>query len=70
MINKIIDEALIAHKFTREHETDLTRFYKRETGSAIRFAILHKLDELTSPAELNAAINQSAPDSFLSHPTF
>ncbi|WP_444677960.1 ABC-three component system middle component 1 [Halomonas sp. E19] len=70
MINKIIDEALIAHKFTKEHETELTSFYKRESGSAIRFAILHKLDELTSPAELNAAINQSAPDSFHSHPAF
>lgn len=70
MINKIIDEALIAHDFTREHQTDLTSFYIRESGSAIRFAILHKLDKLSSPAELNAAINQSAPDSFLSHPTF
>ncbi|MCK9606215.1 MAG: hypothetical protein M0R33_07155 [Methylomonas sp.] len=70
MINKIIDEALIAHDFTREHQTDLTSFYIRESGSAIRFAILHKLDKFSSPAELNAAINQSAPDSFLSHPTF
>lgn len=70
MINKIIDEALIAHKFKKEHETDLTSFYIRESGPAIRFAILHKLDELSSPADLNAAINQSAPESFLSHPTF
>ena len=31
---------------------------------------MHKLDQLSSPAELNAAINQLAPDSFLSHPTF
>ncbi|RJL50663.1 ABC-three component system middle component 1 [Pectobacterium carotovorum] len=70
MIIKIIDEALIAHNFTREHETDLTIFYKRESGSALRFAILHQLDELSSPADLNTTINQSAPDSFLSHPTF
>jgi hypothetical protein len=70
MINKIIDEALIAHKFKKEHETDLTSFYIRESGPAIRFAILHKLDELSSPADLNAAINQSAPEPFLSHPTF
>jgi hypothetical protein len=70
MINKIIDEALIAHDFIKEHATDLTSFYIRESGSAIRFAILHNLDQLSSPAELNAAINQSAPDSFLSHPTF
>lgn len=70
MINKIIDEALIAHEFKKEHETDLTSFYIRESGSAIRFAILHKLNELSSPAVLNAAINQSAPDSFLCHPSF
>lgn len=70
MINNIINDALIAHNFTKEHETDLTSFYIRESGSAIRFAILHKLDQLCSPAELNAAINQSAPDSFVSHPTF
>jgi hypothetical protein len=70
MINKIIDEALIAHGFTKEHQTNLTSFYIRESRSAIRFAILHKLDELSSPVELNTAINQSAPDSFLSHPTF
>jgi len=52
MINKIIDEALIAHGFTIENETERTRFYKRESGSAIRFAILHKLNELASPAVL------------------
>lgn len=70
MINKIIDEALIVHNFTKEHATDLTRFYIREEGSSIRFAILHKLDELLSPADLNAVINQSTPKSFLTHPTF
>lgn len=70
MINKIIDEALIAHDFKKEHENNLTKFYIRESGSAIRFAILHKLDELSSPSELNAVINQSAPESFLGHPTF
>ncbi|RRS07464.1 hypothetical protein EAG18_17095 [Pseudoalteromonas sp. J010] len=70
MINQIIDEALIAHEFVREHETAFTKFYRREKGSAIRFVALHKLDKLSSPTEVNAAINQSAPDSFLSHPTF
>lgn len=70
MINRIIDEALIAHEFIKKHETELTSFYIRESGPAIRFAILHKLDELPSPAELNSKINQSAPDSFLNHPTF
>lgn len=70
MINRIIDEALIAHRFTKELETDLTTFYKRESKSEVRFAILHKLNELSSPAELNTSINRSAPDSFLSHPSF
>lgn len=70
MINKLIDEALIAHGFTKEHQSDVTGFYIRESGSAIRFAALHKLDELPTPAELNATINQSAPDSFTSNPTF
>ncbi|HBE5047975.1 TPA: hypothetical protein KL988_002911 [Escherichia coli] len=70
MINKIIDEALIAHDFKKEHETELTGFYIREFGSAIRFAILHRLDELTNPAALNAVINQSVPESFINHPAF
>lgn len=70
MINNIIDEALIAHDFRKDHETDTTSFYIRESGSAIRFAILHKLDALVPPVELNSLINQSAPESFISHPTF
>lgn len=70
MINNIIDEALIAHGFEKDYQTDLTSFYVRESESAIRFVILHRLDELLRPAELNAAINQSAPESFLSHPAF
>lgn len=70
MITKLIDEALIAHGFSKEHETDITGFYIRESGSAIRFAILHKLDQLPTPSALNAAINQSAPESFTNNPTF
>ncbi|MCJ1886730.1 hypothetical protein LNN38_17870 [Pseudomonas sp. LA21] len=70
MINKLIDEALIAHGFSKEHEIDVTGFYIRESASAIRFAILHKLDDLPTPAELNAIINQSAPEAFTSNPTF
>jgi len=70
MISKIINEALIAHGFKKDYETDLTGFYVRESGSAIRFAILHKLTQLSSPAELNAQINKSTPDSFLNQPTF
>jgi len=70
MINKLIDEALIAHGFSKEHESDFTGFYIRESGSAVRFAVLHRLEEIPSPSELNATINQSAPESFTSNPTF
>ncbi|WP_183019439.1 ABC-three component system middle component 1 [Delftia sp. UME58] len=70
MINGIINEALLAHGFKQESENDLTGFYVRESGAAIRFAILHKLNELPTPSELNAAVNQSVPASFLAHPAF
>lgn len=70
MINRIIDEALKAHDFVKECENEHTSFYIRESGSAVRFAILHKLDKLETPKELNTTINQSAPDSFLSNPAF
>ncbi|WP_409285407.1 ABC-three component system middle component 1, partial [Pseudomonas protegens] len=45
-------------------------FYVRENGAAIRFAVLHRLDELMKPGELNAAINQSAPEIFTTDPAF
>ncbi|WP_105466777.1 ABC-three component system middle component 1 [Escherichia coli] len=70
MINKLIDEALISHGFSKEYETDTTGFYISELDSAIRFAILHKLNELPAPAELNAIINQLVPDVFKNDPTF
>lgn len=65
-----MNEALVSHSFKKEHENNLTSFYIRESGSAIRFAILHRLDDLTTPSELNAVINHSAPASFLEHPAF
>ncbi|MGY3259046.1 ABC-three component system middle component 1 [Pseudomonas chlororaphis] len=70
MIIELIDEALIAHQFVKELEINNTRFYKREVGDAIRFAILHKLDELSTPKELNATIIQSTPDNFTNAPSF
>lgn len=70
MIIKLVDEALIAHQFIKELETEQTHFYKREVGSAIRFVILHKLDTLCTPKELHALINQLAPKSFTSDPSF
>lgn len=70
MIIELIDEALIAHQFVKELETDKTRYYKREVGDAIRFAILHRLDELSTPKELNSVIIQSAPDIFTNDPSY
>lgn len=70
MIIELIDEALIAQGFSRVQGHDVTAFYVRESGSAIRFAVLHKLDELVNPGELNAVINQSAPDIFVNDPSF
>ena len=70
MIHNIIDEALKSNDFTMETKTDLARFYIREKGPAVRFAILHKLADLSSPAELNSAINQAAPEAFLNRPEF
>ncbi|WP_349618464.1 ABC-three component system middle component 1 [Azotobacter salinestris] len=70
MITELINQGLAAQGFTKAHENDITGFYFRESGSAIRFAILHKLNELLKPGDLNAVINQSAPEAFLSDPAF
>ncbi len=70
MVKQLINEALVAHDFVINKETDTTIFYVRESVSAIRFAVLHILDELPSPAELNTRINQLAPESFTRNPSF
>lgn len=70
MIMNVIDEALLAHKFTMIHQTGSTSFYLREEGAAIRFTILHRLDKLPNPSDLNELIYSLAPDSFLSRPEF
>lgn len=70
MIKQLIDEALVAHEFVNKHDLDTTSFYVRESGSAIRFAVVHNLDELITPAELNSQINQLAPEEFLRNPSF
>ncbi|WP_025120586.1 MULTISPECIES: ABC-three component system middle component 1, partial [unclassified Serratia (in: enterobacteria)] len=44
--------------------------YVRESGTAIRFAVLHKLDNLMKPGDINATINQSAPVAFTADPAF
>lgn len=70
MIKQLIDEALVAHGFVKKHELDTTSFYVRESGSAIRFAVVHNLEDLTAPAELNNRINLLAPEEFLRNPSF
>lgn len=70
MIKQLIDEALVDHGFVSKREHDTTSFYVRESGSAIRFAAVHNLDELITPTELNSQINQLAPEEFLRNPSF
>ncbi len=70
MIINLIHQALDAHNFLKVHENDTTSFYVRENGTAIRFAVLHRLDNLMKPGDLNATINQSAPVAFISDPAF
>lgn len=70
MIIDLIHQALEAHNFSKVHENDSTGFYVREDGTAIRFAVLHRLDSLMKAGELNAIINQSAPVKFITDPAF
>lgn len=70
MIKQLIDEALVAHGFLSKRELDTTSFYVRESGSAIRFAVVHTLDDLPDPAELNNRINHLAPEGFFRNPSF
>lgn len=70
MIKQLIDEALLAHDFVSKSELDTTNFYVCQAGSAIRFAVVHTLDDLPGPAELNNRINHLAPEEFLRNPSF
>jgi hypothetical protein len=70
MIKQLIDEALVAHDFVNKREQDTTSFYVRESGSAIRFAVVHTIDDLPNPTELNNQINHLAPDEFIRNPSF
>lgn len=70
MIKQLINEALVAHDFVCKLDLDNTSFYIRESGSAIRFVVLHNLDGLSEPAELNNRINHLTPDEFLRNPSF
>ncbi|KML21665.1 MULTISPECIES: ABC-three component system middle component 1 [Burkholderia] len=70
MIIELIHEALIAHHFINVLETPSARFYCRESSSAVRFVILHELEELIDPSRLNAAMNQLVPQVFSSNPSF
>ncbi|MCA2018021.1 hypothetical protein LDJ79_18010 [Vibrio tritonius] len=70
MIKQLIDEALIAHDFVSKRKLESTSFYMRESGSAIRFAVVHILDDFPTPTELNSRINQLAPEEFRGNPSY
>lgn len=70
MIKQLIDEALVAHDFVSKCELDTTSFYIRESGTAIRFAVIHNLDDLPVPTELNNIINHLTPEELLRNPSF
>lgn len=70
MIIDLIHQALVAHGFSKVDDNDTTGFYVRESGTAIRFAVLHRLEKLMKPGDLNAVINQSAPEAFTADPAF
>lgn len=70
MIIELIHQALVANEFSKVQGNDTTGFYVREIGTAIRFSVLHRLDSLIKPGDLNAAINQCAPEGFLTDPAF
>lgn len=70
MLKPIVSQALKNHDFKTIHSDDFSDFYIRELGESIRFAVVHKIDDLITPAELNAKILQSAPPEFTQHPAF
>ncbi|UUI59419.1 ABC-three component system middle component 1 [Aeromonas salmonicida] len=70
MIKQLIDEALVAHDFVSKCELDTTSFYIRESGTAIRFAVIHNLDDLPDPTELYNIINHLTPEELLRNPSF
>ncbi len=70
MIKQLINEALVAHDFVSKRELDTTSFFIRESASAIRFAVVHTLEDFPDPAELNNRVNHLAPEEFLRNPSF
>lgn len=70
MIKQLIDEALVAHDFVSKRKLDTTSYYIRESGTAIRFAVIHNIDDLPDPTELNNRINHLAPEEFIRNPSF
>lgn len=70
MIFNLIHQALEANGFSKVNENQITSFYVRKNDQAIRFAVLHRLEKLMTPGDLNAEINQSAPVQFKNDPAF
>lgn len=70
MLRELMDDALKSHGFTIEALTDSTGYYVLETDSSVRFAVLHTLNDVIPPEQLNSKITQNAPSRFREHPAF
>ncbi|WP_292954586.1 MULTISPECIES: ABC-three component system middle component 1 [unclassified Neptuniibacter] len=70
MLSQIINEALSANGFNLVSDSEPTSYYIHEDGESIRFAILHHMDDLPTPEELNSIATENAPSLFIEHPAF
>lgn len=70
MISELVNQALIEHQFSKEFEIEDAIYYKRHIDNSIRYAVLHKLDKLWTPKELNTYISKNAPTSLSGDPAF
>ncbi|QNM95110.1 ABC-three component system middle component 1 [Chitinimonas koreensis] len=70
MLSNIIHAALEENHFSLIDKGELTQYYIRENGESVRFSILHQMEKLPSPEELNIEITQNAPKSFLNNSAF
>jgi hypothetical protein len=70
MLKQIVSQALGAHDFKLVRADDVSEYYMREIGESIRFAVIHEIEGVTTPSELNVRILQAAPEEFSQHPAF
>ncbi|WP_257012245.1 ABC-three component system middle component 1 [Pseudomonas moraviensis] len=70
MLKQIVSQALGAHDFKLVRADDVSEYYMREIAESIRFAVIHEIEGVTTPSELNVRILQAAPEEFSQHPAF